>query len=375
MDVKNNIDDASPIARYSPSDAWKTSGSTQLEYDGTTHLTNTSGATVTLTFNGSVIAVFGTIATDGGRPRSSYRIDNSSAIYEFDPTPPTNQSLYQQKFYQSPALESGTHELTVTCLANNGTLVIDYFMITTPSSTQTVATLPETITTHQSSARRPPSTAGIVGGVIGGISLLLAGIMFALWIFRRRGDYRYSMFPKSSTKGDSTGSSIWKRLGLANKKDPVVTPFGCAVPSTSSSDIPRNAIVNGTGDRLTTTRHTASHSTTTVATTTRSQTPQPGPTPSKTPLASTAGGRPPWPTINQLNRPTRPRRPDEWSQQTQVSQPQPPPPSTMRYSSGIYNVPVSGYILPDRETPLPTAAPSTVGLGDIYDAPFTSRVK
>ncbi|KAG6855512.1 hypothetical protein H0H87_001803 [Tephrocybe sp. NHM501043] len=150
------VDDTDSRVKFSKQ--WFISGGDN-EYDSTTHGTRTAGQTVTFTFSGSSVAVYGTISDTGAYkdpPVSTYSIDGSTP-YTF--TAGTySKPQYKQRYFASPKLSDGEHTLVITSTLELAFFWIDYFEITpsaeakiTPAAAPAVSTIITTaITTPDS---------------------------------------------------------------------------------------------------------------------------------------------------------------------------------------------------------------------------------
>ncbi|KAI0091115.1 hypothetical protein BDY19DRAFT_991693 [Irpex rosettiformis] len=136
------IDDTTPLIRYDPPNAWSDSSHTDTSYtqysNQTFHTTNRSGATATLTFNGSAVYLFGAfrsnhdvyvVTLDGDR---TVRNGHANGTDEF-----------QQLMFSATNLGANQHDLVLT---NNYTTVnaswvdVDYIVVTSgDGKTQTQA--------------------------------------------------------------------------------------------------------------------------------------------------------------------------------------------------------------------------------------------
>ncbi|KAF8064018.1 hypothetical protein FPV67DRAFT_1782385 [Lyophyllum atratum] len=175
--------------------AWLLSGEPD-ENQATAHGSADPGATATLTFTGSSIAVYGTITETRpgfGARLSTYTIDGANPVV-FRPSPAANV-LYKQLFFQSPTLGDGQHTLVVTAGAGDLPLWLDFFQVNSSSSTPTTSfssiiapasSQPSDSSTHPFQLTSSGSSrhgGAIAGGVIG--SLLFLGLV-AFIVFRRR---------------------------------------------------------------------------------------------------------------------------------------------------------------------------------------------
>ncbi|PIL28453.1 hypothetical protein GSI_08487 [Ganoderma sinense ZZ0214-1] len=94
--------------------------------DGTLTWANRTGPTVTLTFTGTSVQVFGAFKPVGTwNIQSLYAIDGGRQT-AFVPSPLVPQESFRQKFYDSGPLPLGTHTLKITNLGVQ--LWIDYFV-------------------------------------------------------------------------------------------------------------------------------------------------------------------------------------------------------------------------------------------------------
>jgi len=148
------IDERDPFVVFT-SGRWEAHGGAH-EYNATTMWSNTTGASVTLHFSGTSVAVFGTISARNPAPVSSYQIDGGSKTTFTALVPKSIQ--YRQEFFQSAVLSPGRHTLLMTNQMDNGWLWLDYFEVTpiksssssdTPSASATVA-LPNSVITPSS---------------------------------------------------------------------------------------------------------------------------------------------------------------------------------------------------------------------------------
>ncbi|PPQ90564.1 hypothetical protein CVT25_015878 [Psilocybe cyanescens] len=106
------MNDRDPAISYSVN-GWSYGGNSN-EYQGTTRRTNKLGVSMTIPFTGSKVMLFGTIdsAALGTSPTPSFSIDNGPA--QQVTLRQTESIQYQQKFYESPDLDAGSHVLMVT---------------------------------------------------------------------------------------------------------------------------------------------------------------------------------------------------------------------------------------------------------------------
>ncbi|ESK94700.1 hypothetical protein Moror_14259 [Moniliophthora roreri MCA 2997] len=182
------MDDLDPSIRYFPEHLWDIEGSSN-EFNFSTHSAFTANVSLTLTFHGIAIGVYGTIdpTSPGSVPITRYSVDDGPATIF---TPPRLDALaYQQPFYQSPVLEDREHTLRVSLVSHGIPFWLDYFNITpgilaSISQSTPSMTLPSTTSTPtEVKSNKTRFIGGVVGGVLGALLLLaLTGI----FIVRRR---------------------------------------------------------------------------------------------------------------------------------------------------------------------------------------------
>jgi len=147
---------------------------------------------------GTGISVFGTVERfSPGIPQfvvSSYSLDGGPTA-TYNATVQT-QFQFQQNFFQSGPLVSGSHTLVATQLTNNARFFIDYFLVIPPNSSITLAPTsmsPTSATSSSTSAvitapagdgAKTP-TAAIIGGTLGGLALIGIAVL-VFWLIRKR---------------------------------------------------------------------------------------------------------------------------------------------------------------------------------------------
>ncbi|PFH47926.1 hypothetical protein AMATHDRAFT_66502 [Amanita thiersii Skay4041] len=119
------------------SGSWKPLGG-ETEFNGTTSLTTQPGASAKFTFEGSFVAVYGTVEpvsyTNGTSLITTYSLDGS-APQQYNGTSVASTltaPTFNQLFYESPVLEDGPHELVVKYEGAGLRFYIDYFLVTPP---------------------------------------------------------------------------------------------------------------------------------------------------------------------------------------------------------------------------------------------------
>ncbi len=137
----------------------------------------------------SVHGTIGALRTGFVSPISSYSVDGSTPVnYRANQT---QYVQYNQRFYQSPVLPDGEHNLIVTNTLYSDSLFLDYFVVqsetttivtgsNSPSSSST--SLPSTESSENSSIHKTTVIVGCIVGAVVGIVILLT-IFFC---FRRQ---------------------------------------------------------------------------------------------------------------------------------------------------------------------------------------------
>lgn len=180
------IDNADAQVQYSP--GWQANGSPN-EYKRTTSNTETQGASFTLKFVGTSVAVYGTLDIVS-LPNTTYVLDGGNPFPFFGQPQP--QIQYQQVFYTSPSLPYAEHTLVGSCANGGGRVVLDYFVVEIPLEIPTNTSMPTTTSTVPTTldSKPTPPTAAIVGGVLGGLLLLMTILASYLWYRQSRDNGR-----------------------------------------------------------------------------------------------------------------------------------------------------------------------------------------
>lgn len=149
--------------------AWSSSPSDAKFYsNGTGHYTEVDGATVTLTFTGEMVTLFGAIGTSNGL--YSVQLDGGNAT-QYNGT--AFLPFYGVTLFHADNLGSGQHQVTLTNTASvtGQQLSIDYAIVSTLSSD-----------TSSNSISYQLSTGDIVGITFcGAIAVLAFFLAFSLW--------------------------------------------------------------------------------------------------------------------------------------------------------------------------------------------------
>jgi len=191
--VEHCVPDNDPRVFYSPS--WSIVG--QAPFFQTTHQTDVIGSWVSFTFNGSGIAVFGSVpasnATHAG-PTAAYAIDAAEPFVTAEPmaaVPIPNQPLFSASM-----LSGGAHTvmINVTDVQSASPFSLDYFLVTPPLpnasvSAKAVASASSSVSASAVSdaasnlASSSSSSSSVAGGRTAGVGTtlgVLAGVLSAV---------------------------------------------------------------------------------------------------------------------------------------------------------------------------------------------------
>ncbi|EPQ52357.1 hypothetical protein GLOTRDRAFT_132471 [Gloeophyllum trabeum ATCC 11539] len=240
------IDDTNPDLHYSP--GWFTAGNATTEYNGTTHGTVTFGSTMTFTFVGSAITVYGTVGPT--KSTSSYNLDDLPAYVHSAPEPPS--PVYRQVFYQSPVLPFGEHMLIMQkTTRDNSYLWLDFLEYnatepSAPSTTSAPATvLPSStsitatpVTTVSTGVSRGARAGAVAAAVIAAVAVVVT-LLLCLVMARRRKRGRTAAGPKpdmlSSADEEKApyplqlpgpGTGLWNGVPIIRAPRPPQRPSG-----------------------------------------------------------------------------------------------------------------------------------------------------
>ncbi|KAJ7595425.1 hypothetical protein C8J56DRAFT_922276, partial [Mycena floridula] len=172
------------------SSGWGRAGSSS-EYNSTTHFASNGGNSLSFSFDGSNVAIVGTIPT-GSSVSSSYSIDGGLVIAYSSPI--VANTTYSVTFFDSGTLPNDSHTVSVIYTGGN-TYFLDYIEYSvpiagsspSPSSTLSNQKPSETTTSASSSAQ---NRSAVIGGVTAAVVviLIIAAILVFLW-HRRRTKY------------------------------------------------------------------------------------------------------------------------------------------------------------------------------------------
>ncbi|KAJ7290052.1 hypothetical protein C8J57DRAFT_1275089 [Mycena rebaudengoi] len=125
------VDERDPLVKYVGT--WNNAGAYQ-EFQGTTRWSATTGSTMSFTFEGTSIIVFGSVAAKDPPLSSLSFVIDGSIIGAYVPisNPP-----YHQPLWTSPTLSDGFHTILITQAEaqSSGVIFLDYFLYNTSSTT------------------------------------------------------------------------------------------------------------------------------------------------------------------------------------------------------------------------------------------------
>src|SRR5258708_3400895 len=141
-----NIDDGDATVTYSGD--WQSS-TDMRSYQNTIHFTNSLNSQAKLSFIGNSfvlrlesqlifilpgisVTAYGVVRASE-TPQSSYTLDGGDLTFLQSTSKVISQ--YGVSLYTSPVLRNGQHNLVITNLGNGSTFFLDYFVITSASST------------------------------------------------------------------------------------------------------------------------------------------------------------------------------------------------------------------------------------------------
>ncbi|KAF8441355.1 hypothetical protein L210DRAFT_3536956 [Boletus edulis BED1] len=213
--VPELVPDVDPRFQYEQSIWETTSASSDLNLNlfnnGTGHITATSAATVSFTFTGEVVTLFGTSGPSNGP--YSVQLDGGQAVqYNASNAYPTN---YGVTIYHADNLGSGAHQIVLTNLpATSGQyLTVDYAQVwniatsTSPSVTSCAPLSNNDIPQYKL------SSGAIAGLVVEGVIAVLAAAAAAIFYWRWRASLAtpssfYTPLYRSPETTTATGTGI-----------------------------------------------------------------------------------------------------------------------------------------------------------------------
>jgi hypothetical protein len=264
------VDQLDTSITYTPADQWQTVAGTE---DVTLALE--PGSSMSVNFTGSKV-------TWMGWTPSGYPTGQSTAQYKLDDAAPVTFQLrglgagattqVNQPFFETPTVEKGNHQLTVTHLGTSAPLVLDYLVVedgdiifgnthttSTSASTSRPTATSTTGTPGGSNADGSTSSDGkkfpvgaVVGGAVGGLAAITILLFLVLFLRRRRARLSKSIPPHSQPP-----SAPAMYQSVPSTGGPSYPPFGTPVIQEESVLVPLS-----TGHASTTSKgsHTHQHS-------------------------------------------------------------------------------------------------------------------
>ncbi|KAF7298550.1 hypothetical protein MIND_00801700 [Mycena indigotica] len=127
------VDDRDPAVQYFPN--WRTKDlGRAVEFASTTSNPAKHGDAAQLTFSGTSISVFGTIAPGNGQSSMDFSIDDGPATtFQPPPVPSTDKDgVHHQPLFASTALSEGSHTIRMTSSGSDiSQIFLDYFLVRT----------------------------------------------------------------------------------------------------------------------------------------------------------------------------------------------------------------------------------------------------
>ncbi|KAK7461712.1 hypothetical protein VKT23_008138 [Stygiomarasmius scandens] len=150
--------------------------------------TTNPGASVTLTFNGTAIQLYGGLTSNGTTSTVLYQLDDHGQEI-FTLVPPNSGSLVNQQLLNLSALFPGEHKLAITYNGSGSSIPLnmEYFLMTSLTlAEQASLTQPSPSPSPMPPLPEQHSKAAIIGGTIGGVVFLVLIASLAFLWFRRR---------------------------------------------------------------------------------------------------------------------------------------------------------------------------------------------
>ncbi|KAH9888037.1 hypothetical protein C8Q73DRAFT_776714 [Cubamyces lactineus] len=254
------IDDTSTRIQYEGQ--WSENGNAQ-DYDNTSHISTSAGASAKFVFNGTFITVYGSVFQNGSS--SSYKLDDAPPVTTIVQQVPSTQNNWPF-YYPTTPLKPGLHELVITVLG--GTYSLDYIDFTSvsgeenndngndaaevPTSAASSAT-PSRTASPDSGSQSTTSSKGLPTAAIAGIAvaaaLVVLAVALALFYVRRRSARKVRHQSRLPEKGidilvdvagppkepDPNRRSIFRRLSRIHRPAP---PKSAQSSKTATSSAP-----------------------------------------------------------------------------------------------------------------------------------------
>ncbi|KAF5321570.1 hypothetical protein D9619_000096 [Psilocybe cf. subviscida] len=197
------------------------------EHDSTVSGSRDASSTALVTFTGTSITVYGTIPKMATNISSisQYTLDGGPLAGKFAP-PPSPNIQFQQKFFGSPDLAYGLHQLHILDTITSDGLWLDYFVVTTGLDPKNLS-YPATQDSPQPSSESAMTSPGLhsdswiiaVSVGIGGCAILAALVLTVYSVRRLRQSQRTVQisepFPAQQPSQGGTASVHASRYGYS----------------------------------------------------------------------------------------------------------------------------------------------------------------
>ncbi|KAJ7885125.1 hypothetical protein B0H14DRAFT_2699839 [Mycena olivaceomarginata] len=196
--------DAPPFA-HNPPDAWRTNMISLPGIDGgNVSTTNQTNASVTFSFEGDRVALYGSVGAQGGY---TAQLDNMSTL-NIAPSLLSLRTSFPELIFFAAGLDPGNHSVTLISTSDEvftvDSAVVDGDVNTNLSAASSTMSPGTSSTVLPNTTSAPPSSTGLSGarliGLIAGVAVLLALLLIALGYIvclRRRRNRREEETPRS----------------------------------------------------------------------------------------------------------------------------------------------------------------------------------
>jgi hypothetical protein len=224
---------------YEPSSAWTLEGA-GVEFRGSSHRVQTTGATTTFQFTGSVLTVYGTTpkSTNTSQPQATLQFSLDGQVSDsFTSAPNVYVSRHTPFFRTMSQLQNDAQHNVVITYTSKDTMPIWFDYIVYRPNTQLLTSgdvEDSTPTQIRDSAHRPINVGLIVGVCIAGVVLLLSALTCLVLRKRRQRNSHnvsdshpglLSPFPWGHTR-----LPIWKRKTAALPHREICHPYPIVSP-------------------------------------------------------------------------------------------------------------------------------------------------
>ncbi|KAF9653732.1 hypothetical protein BDM02DRAFT_3182728 [Thelephora ganbajun] len=196
------------ITKDTPGTKWSSGWSPVIGtqyFGGTLMSVRDAGATLTYSFTGTKISVYGTEGTSSSKQaNSSYTLDGSTPLLHQGSTTVVTSNVL---FYGSPLLEDAEHTLVIQDLVAGGGLQLDYFEVTRSTAkggrlTSTFLLQPRS-TNPKDGSLQPAVIAGLVLASVAVLTgFIILSILWRRQYLRERRE-KSERYPKAQLRGDA----------------------------------------------------------------------------------------------------------------------------------------------------------------------------